>query len=204
MISADRRWLFVHIQKTGGDAVRTALGLKTDDPHKHLLASELRALYGDAYWRQCFKFTFVRNPWDRLVSWWSKIDASRGAHSNGTALNRFQSFVLQRATTFEGFLMNCDEEIVDEDGRKWIYRNQLDYLTDSTGELLVDFVGRFETLQQDFASVTQQLFRDPIQLPYVNQSKHHRYPEYYTPALAQMVARRYRRDIEAFGYVFGK
>jgi len=204
MISADRRWIFVHIQKTGGSAVRAALGVEIDDPHKHFLARELRVLYGDAAWQGCFKFAFVRNPWDRLVSWWSMINANRTALSNGMPLNRFHRFVLQRATTFEEFLLSCDEEVVEDDGCKWIYRNQLEYLTDSTGKLLVDFVGRFETLEQDFASVAQRIPLSPTQLPHVNRSHHGQYVEYYTPALAQKVGLRYRRDIETFGYVFGK
>ena len=57
---------------------------------------------------------------------------SRSA-AEGHSLNKFHRFILAKATTFEEFLENCDEEIIDSDGRKWIYRNQIDYLTDASG-----------------------------------------------------------------------
>ena len=202
MISADRHWIFVHIQKTGGNSICSAPGVEFYDPHKHFFARELRDIYGNATWEACFKFAFVRNPWDRLVSWWSMIDARRHAVTPGRQLNKFHHFVLERATCFEEFLDNCDEEIVDGDGRKWIYRNQVDYLTDLSGAMLVDFVGRFETLEQDFAAIARRILTSPVRLPYVNGSKHLHYSQYYTPAQAEKVAQRYARDIVVFGYKF--
>jgi hypothetical protein len=204
MIIHAKRLILVHIQKTGGESICTALGVPTAYPEKHFLARELRDLYGADTWQSYFKFAFVRNPWDRLVSWWSMIDANRMALSAGKPLNKFHRFVLERATTFEEFLENCDEEIVDVDGRKWIYRNQLEYLTDLSGQRMVDFIGRFERLPQDYASIAEKIHGGLAPLPHINKSTHHRYSEYYTPALADKVARRYQRDIDAFGYVFGQ
>jgi chondroitin 4-sulfotransferase 11 len=204
MISADRRWIFVHIQKTGGNAVRMALGVEIDDAYKHFFARELRDLYGDTDWRQSFKFSFVRNPWERLVSWWAMIDANRSALSDGRPLNNFHRFVLERTETFKDFLENCDEEIADSDGRKWVYRNQLDYLTNSSGKMIVDFVGRFETISQDFALIAQKINGRFVPLSHTNQSVHRHYTDYYTPALADKVASRYAADIKAFGYIFGR
>ncbi len=204
MIAGDARWIFIHIQKCGGNSVRRALGTKVNDPHKHFFASELRDLYDEDVWRNAYKFSFVRNPWDRLVSWWSMIDASRPALTAGRSLNNFHRFVIERAVTFEEFLENCDKEIVDSDGRKWIYRNQLDYLTDSSGKMLVDFVGRFETLQQDYASISGQISGTAVPFPHANRSAHRPYTDYYTPAMVEKVARHYRADIERFGYVFGQ
>src|ERR1017187_9434391 len=111
MIIHAKRLIFVHIQKTAGDSICTAFGVPTAYPEKHFLASELRELYGADVWQSYFKFAIIRNPWDRLVSWWSMIDANRAALSAGNPLNRFQRFVLERATTFEEFLENCDKEI---------------------------------------------------------------------------------------------
>ena len=204
MIIHARRLIFVHIQKTGGNAISTALGQNPDCPEKHFFARDLRELYCTDVWNAYFKFAFVRNPWDRLVSWWSMIDAHRAAFAGGKLLNKFQRFILERATTFEEFLENCDDEIVDTDGRKWIYRNQLDYLTDSSGRQMVDFVGRFETLQQDFDTIARKTNGGPVPLPHVNRSQHPHYSDYFTPALAEKVARRFERDINAFGYVFGR
>lgn len=203
MISHDQRLIFVHIQKTGGNAICAALGQPPDCPEKHFLARDLRERYGAKTWDDYFKFGFVRNPWDRLVSWWSMMERNRAAGVPEARLNAFQRFILDRANTFEQFLENCDEEILDQDGPKWIYRNQLDYLVDSSGQLAVDFVGRFENLQQDFDFIARRAGGLPRALPRMNASQHRHYGSYYTPALAQKVADRFERDIQAFGYTFG-
>jgi hypothetical protein len=203
MICADRRWIFVHVQKTGGESIRTALGVELNDPHKHRTAAELRANYGEAAWGDCYKFAFVRNPWDRLVSWWSMIDGLRPHFEAGEALNAFQSYVLSRAKTFEEFLTECDGEIADTDGRKHIYRNQIDYLTDESGDVIVDFIGRFERLQDDMDQVTRRIGIDRVVLTRVNRSEHKSYREYYSQETAALVEDRYRRDLSVFGYCFG-
>lgn len=204
MIIDARGLIFVHIQKTGGNAISTALAQNPNCAEKHFLACELRELYGADKWNSYVKFAFVRNPWDRLVSWWSMIDGHRAAYTDGMPVNKLFRFVLERAATFEEFLENCDDEIVDADGRKWIYRNQLDYLTDASGRQMVDFIGRFETLQQDFDTIMQKVIGGPVPLPHVNKSQHNHYTDYFTPTLAEKVAHRFERDINAFGYVFGR
>jgi predicted DCC family thiol-disulfide oxidoreductase YuxK len=203
MISADRRWIFVHIQKTGGNAVRSALGVELNDTYKHFLARELRQLYGEDTWDRCFKFAFVRNPWARLVSWWSLIDGLRDQVNAEQAPNRFFSYVLERARTFDQFISRCTDEIVDDDGRKLIFRNQIDYLVDERDAVIVDFIGRFESLQRDFDEVTAHLGLAQNSLPRVNASSHAFYPHYYSSKTAKAVGRLYARDIDAFGYRFG-
>ncbi|HVV78385.1 MAG TPA: sulfotransferase family 2 domain-containing protein [Pseudolabrys sp.] len=203
MIVHGAKAIFVHIQKSGGDSISAALGQPSNCPEKHFLARELKERYGDSAWDSYFKFSFVRNPWDRLVSWWSMIDRHRAAFEAGRRFNNFQTFVLTQARTFEEFLDRCDQEIADPDGRKWIYRNQLDYLTDTSGRLMVDFVGRFEKISEDFNSVAQKLGLS-TELPHVNKSSHDHYVRYYTPALADEVGRRFERDIATFGYAFGE
>jgi Sulfotransferase family len=203
MIIRSKRLIFVHVQKTGGNSIASALGEPPDCPEKHFLARDLRECYGSNVWNDCFKFAFVRNPWDRLVSWWSMIKGNREAYENGTPANNFQSFVLSRSTTFEEFL-DCDQEIIDVDGPKWIYRNQIDYLTDTSDRLIVDFVGRFESIQQDFETVMETTLGQSYTLPHFNRSTHHHYSKYYDFAMAKKVEARFARDIAAFGYTFGK
>jgi hypothetical protein len=204
MISDNPDWIFVHVQKTGGDAVRTALGLDRADARKHFLARELRDLYGQAVWDSCFKFAFVRNPWDRLVSWWSMIDNARELVNPLHSPNHFFHYVLERAHSFEEFLSRCTDEIVDTDGRKHIFRNQIDYLVDENGAVIVDFIGRFERLQEGFNQVAARLGQTASELPRTNTSRHAQYTEYYTSAMVEDVGRLYARDIEAFGYRFGQ
>ena len=158
-------------------------------------------IYGPDLWQRYFKFGFVRNPWDRLVSWWEMI---RRNVAEGRPMNGFQRYVLSNAGTFEDFIRKCGEEYRDHDGSKWIYRNQVDYLTDSSGALLVDFVGRFENLPADFGVVAARLGLQSAPMPHINRSNRRLYAEYYSDELRHIVAHRYARDIAAFGYDFGE
>jgi hypothetical protein len=184
--------------------VRSALGMPIDDVHKHFFARELRDICGKATWDSCFKFAFVRNPWDRLVSWWSMIDNGRDFIDPARSPNNFFGYVLERARNFEEFVLHCTDEIADLDGRKQIFRNQIDYLVDDNGAVIVDYIGRFERLQECFNEVSCRLGRTPVALPRMNASQHAAYTEYYTPAMAKIIARHYARDIEEFGYRFGQ
>jgi hypothetical protein len=82
--------------------------------------------------------------------------------------------------------------------------NQLRYLTDKNGEVLVDFIGRFENLAQDISHVFDKLGLEASQLeiPHENRSAHSHYSEMYTPETREIVRKRFRRDIEFFGYEF--
>jgi hypothetical protein len=204
MNDANPSWIFVHVQKTGGNSVRTALGGDIFDPRKHWTARELREVYGDAAWASSFKFSFVRNPWDRLVSWWAMIENSRDYVDLDQPPNAFFGHVLNKSRNFQEFLLRCDGEIVETDGRKNIFRNQMDYLVDDSGAIIVDFIGRFEHLQEGFDEICGRLGRASVELERSNGSEHAPYTQYYTPAAIELVARHYVRDIEHFGYRFGQ
>lgn len=201
MIDHERQAIFVHIQKTGGTSITSTFGHSARLPEKHFTAHELRDLYGAQHWNTYFKFSVVRNPWDRLVSWWSMIDARRADWERGVPLNAFQSYVLARAKNFEEFLVHCRDEVRDSDGGKSIWRNQIDYLADGNGALMVDSVCRFERLAEDFHEVMQRTGITGA-LPVTNTSRHGDYRDYYTAGTRALVAERYARDIAFFGYGF--
>jgi hypothetical protein len=186
---------------------------KFDPPPPHLRASDY-VKYGyvskelfDTY----FKFAFVRNPWDRIVS---EYKYRRHSHRYP-----FKKFLFKRFPQPSWSDHYC--HVIP----------QYDFLHDSDGNILVDFVGRFESLQDDFGYVCKKLNISIEALPHVNQSssifnrrgnnfietlrsiKSHlsparrkntfsSYVEYYDDESKEFVASIYRKDIETFGYKF--
>ena len=78
----------------------------------------------------------------------------------------------------------------------------MDYLTDASGSLAVDFLGRFERFERDARDLFRLLGIEPSALPHLNLSEHGHYRSWYTPETRDIVARRFHRDIAAFGYEF--
>jgi hypothetical protein len=106
LISTEPRLLFVHVQKTGGTTIRQLLerhlpGVRPFlGTHDH--ARWARSALGNAY-ASYFSFALVRNPWERLVSWYSMI-RQLGERVPREACNRLWRYVLDETTSFEEFL----------------------------------------------------------------------------------------------------
>jgi hypothetical protein len=210
------KFIFIHIQKTGGVSISNLLRRysPTTTPGRGLRhISARRALKQVENPDDYFKFAFVRNPWDRLVSWYTMIDEARKGVADGTAepmtrrlikKNNLFKYVLRCGPTFDEFVKNCTEKQWMGNGYYSFTFNQLRYLTDKNGEVLVDFIGRFENLAQDISHVFDKLGLEASQLeiPHENRSAHSHYSEMYTPETREIVRKRFRRDVEFFGYEF--
>jgi hypothetical protein len=210
------KFIFIHIQKTGGVSISNLLRRysPTTTPGRGLRhISARRALKQVENPDDYFKFAFVRNPWDRLVSWYTMIDEARKGVADGTAepmtrrlikKNNLFKYVLRCGPTFDEFVKNCTEKQWMGNGYYSFTFNQLRYLTDKNGEVLVDYIGRFENLAQDISHVFDMLGLEASQLeiPHENRSAHSHYSEMYTPETREIVRKRFRRDIEFFGYEF--
>jgi hypothetical protein len=201
LISRKLKFLFIHVQKSGGCSIREALRSAVPDLEPFLGSHDharwaLPHLGGE--WEEYFKFAFVRNPWDRLVSWYSMIREQ--ARPGGS--NRLWQYVLAQGRSFDEFVHCCTDVIADVDGLKSFCFNQLEYLTGEDGTLIVDFVGRFETLSRDTARVFERLGLGGLPLPHANRSRHDHYSSFYTDETRRVVAERFARDIAFFGYSF--
>jgi hypothetical protein len=206
LISHTHRFIFIHVYKTGGQSVRVALEPFADLSHWpwrqrvrlwlgksvvrqppplgwHAQARDIRAAHPASIFECYLKFAFVRNPWDWQVSLYHYILDHPGhdLHPAAAASGGFESFLLWRA--------EHDRQL------------QKTPLTGDDGRLLVDFVGRFETLEEDFATLCTALGLR-ARLPHVNRSRHGDYRTYYTPRTVHLVEEYWAEDIEMFGYTF--
>jgi len=132
-----------------------------------------------------FKFGFVRNPWDRVVSLYERKEALE----------------LRNQMSFEQFVdwIQYSSATCVHSGP---HRYQLDWFVDPDGEVLADFIGRFERLEQDWAFVANKIGVSET-LPHTRANPRARhYTEYYNARTRDVIANRFKVDIERFGYQF--
>lgn len=205
--------IFVHIPKNGGtSAGRSLVGKYTGN---HMPIRSYQMIYSKSDFERFFKFAFSRNPFDRLVSGYRffVVGAQAATDSPGTNVNRtFRNRMLKPRNALESLHGFSDfEHFVTE----WVtpgntrlfehFRPQHRFVCSPDGELQLDFVGRFESLDSDYAHVAERLGvrTDLLHENRTLGKKDRGYLDYYTPSTRQIVERIYRRDLELFDYAFG-
>jgi len=179
-------FIFIHINKTGGSSIERALGA----PFQHLTALELRDRLGDRRWADRFSFGFVRNPWDRVVSHYHYR-----VKTNQTGLG-------DRPIPFEEWVVRAygEQDPAYCDQPK-MFMPQFRWLCDHEDRQIVDFVGRFERLHDDFAEVARRIGIE-ASLPHLKRSVHRDFRELYSAETRDLIGRRFEGDIERYGYRF--
>lgn len=177
--------LQIHIPKTGGTSIATALF-----PDYAKTEHRLARWYDKETWESHFCFAFVRNPFARTLSHY--IYHVKGRYS-GTLLDARPHL---RAMTFEEYI----EAFVAEPTSVQFF-SQCAYLIHPTSPKRADFIGRFESLAHDYQELCARIGIVRA-LPHLLRSTHTHYAHYYTARAKEMVTRAYRDDFEAFGYVF--
>ncbi|MDX1572016.1 MAG: sulfotransferase family 2 domain-containing protein [Xanthomonadales bacterium] len=204
LISDEKQFIFVHVRKAAGSSMRRVLrpyavakssgrmnkllsraGLVRDYRrrwfrHHAALSDAQQSMPADRF-RSYFKFAFVRNPWDRLVS---EYEFLRGfprhrRHQRAMQLS-FPEFVRYQATRSDAY--------------------QFPMLCDRSGQVGMDFIGRFENLQADFDHVCHMLRLEPIELPHANRGETRDPAEYYDAETIEFVRETWRDAVELFGY----
>lgn len=148
-----------------------------------------------------FKFCFVRNPYDRLLSCYlDKI--SSGSHQKKKVLKAlgYNEADLTRTVSFEQFVEVVAQQSVEEMDNHW----RLQCAQVMADVIPYDFIGRFENFVEDFTFVGQQLCPE-FDSYYVESRPHEtaacsKRDAHYTPKLKRMIAEIYARDFCRFGY----
>jgi Sulfotransferase family len=221
MISDRYKCIFIHIPKTAGSSVEKKLGLfdevywgaqdhstiKDIQPipfptalrllirqHdglssrsilKEMLNHQNSKRVSQKAYKTYFKFTIVRNPWDRVYSWYKNVIRDPG---HGIARCDFPTF--------------CKEH-----GDNWALRPQLHWITDLDNKIPLDMIVKFENLAQEMSQVLKRLGFSNTTLPHLLDStksngEGKNYRDAYDLRSIEIIAERYREEIDLFGYRF--
>jgi len=199
MISFQKRFLFVHIPKTAGNSIQSVLRDYSEDQlvalrkeqdgierfglrnpkykiRKHSTLSDYRDALGEQF-RNLYKFTCVRNPWDRMVSYYFTPTQNLETWSR----KEFRRTIF-KAVSAADYLR--------------LYNGEADPFAN------VDCIMRFENLTNDFRAVCTAIGISPPNLPQYNRSSRKHYSKYYDDELRELVRVRFAVEIERFGYMF--
>jgi len=181
-------FIFIHINKTAGTSIGKAIGLPVKH---HQTAKEVIASIGQEKWNNAYKFTLVRNPWDKVVSHYEY------------RRKRNKTELATRNISFEKWVKKTygpDKDLFYYNNPK-AFQAQVEWLKDNKDEISIDFVGKFESINEDFDHIASAIGLD-ASLPHLNASKRLAYQSYYDDETMEIVARWFAEDIEAFGYSF--
>lgn len=221
IISHKHKFIFICNGKTGTTSIERGLGALDESvdmnagapglwDNKHMPAAVVKAMVPVAMWDTYFKFAFVRNPCDWCVSQYKHNFRSR------LSLRKIMRHPTMAPTWLSVHLRNRDRRnktVLDASDIEFLfvhlqrYRGlplaaglyQANYVHDADGRLIVDFVGKFESLQDDVKHV-QEKIGIHFDLPHLNATKHPHYSKFLTPAAIETVARLWEPDFRAFGY----
>jgi hypothetical protein len=201
MISLKHNFLYVHIPKTAGNSVQNILQQYSEDkvvcvdPHhdgaerfevrsdrfrirKHSTLAEYRRELGEKQLAKLFRFCCVRNPWDRAISFYFSPHRGPVTWDRGRFIETVQK------------MMPSSAYLALEKQRGSPFDN-------------VDFVMRFEQLNDDFLKVCERIGIPFTPLPVRNKSERAHYSTYYDPELIELVRDRFNDEVSHFGYGVG-
>jgi len=206
LVSDSKKFIFIHIPRTAGFSVRQSLQpwvdhqnldfsqARWEQDYPHYTTREVRQIVGEERFEEYFKFAFVRNPWDRVLSRYLYL---RKFNDRPNQPLNPRGYYAPGTLSFLGWLKGSEPHGV----HPLDLRPQKEWLIDDSGHTVVDCIGRFETLAADFESICQHIDLSLV-LPHVNRSDHGHYREYYDQEGRDFVARIFGDYIKTWAYKF--
>ena len=181
-------FVFIHINKNAGTSIGHAIGL----PKKqHLTVKEVIEIIGRPAWDGAFRFSIVRNPWDKVVSHYN-----HRVKTNQTGLKDNPISFKQWVAATYGPVK--DPRYYDQPK---MFQPQVEWLRDFEGRIELGLIGRFEDLPTTYRQIADRL-GVTTDLPHLNKSERSDYRASYDDETASIVGKWFREDIERFGYTF--
>lgn len=194
MIVDKYKCVFVHMAKCGGCSMNVLSKNNDTISTGHSTIKEIHSKFPNT--KDYFSFTFVRNPWARLVSAYSMWKNLKDNHA----------------------FMEWDTKEVDfcrkHSFKDFIYAVKIGHITKPHTQAYIgyyfekpsdiSFIGKLEQYQDDFNLVCDKIGFPRQAVPHSNKSNHKHYTEYYDNETKEIVAEKYAKDIEHFGYEFGE
>ncbi len=191
--------IFIHIPKTAGRSISKSLFGNYSGGNEKITFYLKK--FGRKTVNRYYKFAFVRNPWDRLYSAYNYL--TKGGSDENDRL--FYKESLSHLENFEDFVIKWLDESKLET-TSYYFIPQYRYLSEESKpeKLLVDFIGRFENIDKDFAALCRLLKFPRLKLPQINvtNTEKNAYLKVYTPAMIDKVTDLYKKDILLFNYSF--
>jgi len=199
IINREKEYIFIHIPRTSGTNLYNCLsGKKYDESgNGHIFARNIKKKYSDEF-KNYFKFTIVRNDYERIYSWWW----NRRFLKNSVNVD-FKAWLLRDPKGFPDFGRNW------EFGNKWgicaQQTSQLEWLTDKRGKIIVDHIVRFEYLKRDLKTLGTLINEDFSSMPrYGKNNPENLGSKYnssvYDQEMIDFIQKHHIRSIKRFGY----
>lgn len=183
-----KNFIFIHINKTAGTSIIKVIGKPF---RKHLTAKEIIKTIGQKKWNNAYKFTVVRNPWDKVVS----------QYKHNVKLNKNQ--MTKKPISFKDWVSRTYGKNKDLKyyGRPQMYLPQVEWLKDFDEKINIEKIIRFENLNEGINDVFRTLDINH-ELPHVNRTHKSNYKDFYDNESKKIISDWFHEDIAVFDYSF--
>ena len=190
IISHELKFIFIHVHRTGGTTLKNILltqlkgKAQSNSQHGNARTAEYSLIEKH---KDYFVFGFARNPWQRMLSWYSLINKHN------------MRDIADKKKDFEYFLQN---DLAFGPLENSFHYNQLDYFTSADNQLVTSKIYRYEHFEEELKELFTLLALPAIDIPVINNTDKKNYKEYYSEKSIDLINEKCKKDIDYFGYKF--